>query len=174
MINFSFGYLLLVCVLIVAVITDIRSQRIPNWLTFSAMIVGVGYNVISAGTAGLIFGVGGLLLGMGLLIILYALGGMGAGDVKLMGAVGSIIGPQMVIWATVYTALAGGIYAVGLLLFHPRLKDRRAALAQTLKKFILFRTFNYSKPLKQQTVPKLCYAVAIASGAIMAVISKAV
>ena len=172
--DFTFGYLLLLCMLIIAVITDIRSHRIPNWLTFPAMIAGVGYNVISAGTAGLIFGVGGLLLGMGLLIIFYAMGGMGAGDVKLMGAVGSIIGPQMVIWATVYTALAGGIYAAGLLLFHPRLKDRRMAFAQALKNFILFRNFNYNKPIQEQTVPKLCYAVAIASGAIMAVISKAV
>ena len=172
--GFTFGYLLLLSVLMVAVITDLRSRRIPNWLTFPAMIAGVGYNVITAGFAGLVFGFGGLILGMGLLIILYVLGGMGAGDVKLMGAVGSIIGPQMVIWATVYTALAGGIYAVGLLLFHPQLKARRTAIAQELKKIILFRNFNYNKPVQTQTVPKLCYAVAIASGAILAIISKAV
>jgi prepilin peptidase CpaA len=171
---FTVGNLLLLVMLIIAAITDIRSHRIPNWLTFPAMIVGVGFNVISAGAAGFVFGLGGLLLGMGLLIVFYALGGMGAGDVKLMGAVGSMLGPQMVLWAAFYTAIFGGIYAVGVILFHPRLREKRRAVAEAFKNFIFYRTFNYNKPAEEENVPKLCYGVAIAIGTIAAVVLKSV
>ena len=168
------GNLLLLCVLIIASITDIRSHRIPNWLTFPAIIMGLGFNLISGGVGGLLFGVAGLLLGIGLFIFLYAMGGMGAGDVKLMGAVGAMLGPKMVLWAGFYTAFLGGIYAVGLILFHPDLRAKRSAVAETLKNLILFRTFNYNKPAEEPNAPKLCYGVAIAIGTIAAVIIKAV
>jgi len=53
-----------------------------------------------------------IFLGMGLFIILYLMGGMGAGDVKLIGAVGSMLGPYMVLTAVLCTALIGGICAL--------------------------------------------------------------
>jgi len=103
-----------------AAISDIRSKRIPNWLTYSAMVLGVGYHIILNGGRGFLFGAEGLLLGIFLLIFFYLAGGMGAGDVKLMGAVGALLGPKGVFIAFLFTALAGGIYAIMLLLsrFH--------------------------------------------------------
>lgn len=165
--------LLLLGVLVIAVITDIRSHRIPNWLTLPAMIGGLGFNVISAGVAGLLFSFEGLFLGIGLFIVLYFLSGMGAGDVKLMGAVGAMIGPKMTLMAALYTALAGGIYAVVIIAFHPRAKAIRAALAGTVKEFMYSHTLRYNKPQNVEKPPKLCYGVAIAIGSVVAVILKA-
>ncbi len=171
---FNTGNIVLLCVLMIASIMDIRSNRIPNWLTFSAVILGLGLNFILGGVSGLLYSAAGLFTGVSLLILLYAFGGMGAGDVKLMGAVGAMIGPQMVLWAALYTALIGGIYAIVLMIIHPRLKAKRAAVVQTLKGLIFFRTFNYNKPIETQNAPKLCYGVAIAIGTIAAVIIKSV
>ena len=67
----------------IAAVTDIRSRRIPNWLTYSAILLGVGYHTIVNGPQGFFFGAGGLFLGLALLIVFYLAGGMGAGDVKL-------------------------------------------------------------------------------------------
>ena len=170
---FSVENLLLLGVLITAMITDIRSHRIPNWLTLPAMITGLGLNMISAGASGLLFSIEGLLLGMGLFIVLYLFGGMGAGDVKLMGAVGAMLGPQMVLMAAFYTALAGGVYAIVVIVFHPRAKAIRAALMETIKGFIFFHSLRYNKSKTVEKPPKLCYGVAIAIGTIAAVILKA-
>lgn len=170
---FTVKNLLLLGVLIIATITDIRSNRIPNWLTLPAIIIGLCINFISAGTGGLLFGIEGLLLGMGLFIVLYMLGGMGAGDVKLMGAVGTMLGPQMVLWAALYTALAGGIYAIAVIVFHPRTRAIRTALLETVKGFIYSRSLKYNRPVNEEKPPKLCYGVAIAMGTVAAVMLKA-
>jgi prepilin peptidase CpaA len=167
---FTVEKVLLFGVLIIAVITDIRSNRIPNWLTFPAMIMGLGLNYISAGAHGLLFGIEGLFLGIGLFIIIYILGGMGAGDVKLMGAVGAMLGPQMVLWAAFYTAIIGGIYALAVIAFHPRTKTTRTALIETIKGVIYSKSLKYNKPNNGEIPPKLCYGVAIAIGTIAAVI----
>jgi prepilin peptidase CpaA len=169
---FTVKNFLLFGVLIIAMITDIRSNRIPNWLTLPAIITGLCFNFISAGAGGFLFGVEGLLLGVGLFIVLYIIGGMGAGDVKLMGAVGAMLGPQMVLWAAFYTALAGGIYALAVIVFHPRARVIRVALMETIKGFIYSRSLKYSRPVNGENPPKLCYGVAIAIGTIAAVILK--
>jgi prepilin peptidase CpaA len=103
---------LLVVVLLTAVVTDIRSYRIPNWLTFSAMALGLSIHSVLDGQHGLIIGLEGLGVGLGLFLVFYIMGGMGAGDVKLMAAVGSFLGPHGVLYAGVITMLLGGIYAV--------------------------------------------------------------
>jgi prepilin peptidase CpaA len=170
---FTVENLLLLVVLIIAIITDVRSHRIPNWLILPAIITGLGVNLISAGAGGLLFGIEGLFLGMGLFVVLYLLGGMGAGDVKLMGAVGSMLGPQMVLLAALFTAVSGGIYALAVIVFHPRARAIRVALMETIKRFIFFDSLKYDGPPTVEKPPKLCYGVAIAIGTIATVILKA-
>ena len=169
---FTVKNFLLFGVLIIAMITDIRSNRIPNWLTLPAIITGLGINLISAGTGGVLFGIEGLLLGIGLFIVLYIMGGMGAGDVKLMGAVGAMLGPQMVLWAAFYTAIAGGVYAIAIIVFHPRARATRVALMEMIKGFIYSRSLRYNRLVSEEKPPKLCYGVAIAIGSIAEVILK--
>lgn len=80
-------------VLVFASVTDIRNHRVPNWLTFSGMVVGLASYFLTGGFGGLLFSAEGLILGFALLIPFYMAGGMGAGDVKLLAAVGALLGP---------------------------------------------------------------------------------
>ena len=166
------NHIFLYSVLIVACVTDIRSNRIPNWLTFSAIITGLGLNTVEAGAGGLVFGIEGLLLGIGVFIIFYLTGGMGAGDVKLMGAVGAVLGPQMTLYAVLASALIGGFYALAVIIFHPRAGATRTALAKMIKELIYFQNLKYDKPQNAEKQPTLCYGVAIALGTIAAVALK--
>ena len=111
----------LVWVAIVAAVYDFRHRRIPNWLVLAGLILGLSLN-------GFLFewaGVKTSLLGMGLALViyfpLYLLRGMGAGDVKLMAAIGSIVGPANWFGIFVLTALLGGVAAIGLLVMKQRL-----------------------------------------------------
>lgn len=98
-------------VLLVAVVTDLRSCRIPNWLTVPAMTSGVMIHTFIDGWVGLIFSLGGLAAGLALFLVFFTSGGMGAGDVKLMAAVGSFLGISDVMSAALLTMLLGGLYA---------------------------------------------------------------
>src|SRR5262245_65222789 len=76
----------LACIAI-CVVTDVRARRIPNLVSGPTMLVGIALNTLYFGTSGLTTSLGGLLAAMAVLIIPFALGGVGAGDVKMMGAV---------------------------------------------------------------------------------------
>jgi prepilin peptidase CpaA len=76
----------------------------------------IGCHSISNGINGLIFGILGAATGIGLLMLPYVLGGMGAGDVKLMGTVGSFLGAKATFEAFLLIALAGGVYSLALIL----------------------------------------------------------
>jgi len=79
---------LVTVVLIVAAVIDGFELRVPNWITFPFILSGWGYSFGAYGWEGLLWSLGGTLLGMSILMLFYAIGGMGAGDVKLMGGVG--------------------------------------------------------------------------------------
>ena len=141
---------------------DIRSRRIPNWLTCSATLFGVGYHTILNGGHGFLFGAEGLFLGLALLIVFYALGGMGAGDVKLLAAVGALLGPKGVFITFIFTALVGGIYAMVLLFFRFRLIGtavRLSTMFSSLRCGVSFSTSN-----TDGEPPALNYGVCIAIG----------
>ena len=152
-------------ILVVAAVTDLRTQKIPNLLTFSTMFLGLVYHSIINGWSGIIFSIEGLLLGIAILIIPYIMGGMGAGDAKLMGAIGAMVGPKGVFIAFLYTAIAGGIYALIILLFNMEyFKDFMKRSLITIKSFVLTRQFISVPAEKSKNKPKLCYGVSIAIG----------
>src|SRR5215475_14343658 len=82
-------------VLIVAAVIDGRILKVPNWLTFPFLFVGLGYALGAGGGPQLWLSVQGAALGLALLLPLYAIGGMGAGDVKLFMGVGAWMGPEV-------------------------------------------------------------------------------
>ena len=110
------GILAIIAVLAVAVTTDIRRQRIYNALTLPAMALGLVINVIANGFSGLLFAVTGLLLGAVLFSLPVAFLGRGAGDLKLLAAVGSLGGPVFVLWCGLLTGVAGAVFAIAVLL----------------------------------------------------------
>jgi prepilin peptidase CpaA len=106
------NYILLTIVVIVAAVSDVRHHRIPNTLVYPGMVVALAGHGLTGGSNAVLFSIGGLTLGMTLLGIPYCMGWMGAGDVKLMGLAGSMLGPKAVMITVVLSTLVGGIYAL--------------------------------------------------------------
>ena len=115
----------LVIVVTAAACSDFLTRRIPNWITLSGVALGLAGHIFYDGVRGAVVSVSGIGLGATIFIVLYLAGGMGAGDVKLFGAVGALLGPQPLILAFVCTGLLGGIAAVALSARHRRLDSLR-------------------------------------------------
>lgn len=103
-------------VLIISLITDIKYRKILNIITIPTIFIAFCFYSYSLGLDGLIFCIKGFLIGLVLLLIPYLLGGMGAGDVKLMATVGALMGTSFVFYSFIYTALIGGIIALILII----------------------------------------------------------
>jgi len=155
--------------MVIAGIIDIRTRKIPNLLTLPMMLLGLAYHGALGGLSGLGFSAAGLGAGLGVFLIPYILGGMGAGDAKLMGAAGTILGPTGVLIAAVMSVLIGFMYAIVLLFFHldyTRSFLRRVGI--TVKTFFLTGLFvpvpAGSNPNSNPKQPVLSYALPIALG----------
>src|SRR5690348_2818418 len=108
---------LLLMLVIPAAVYDYRQRRIPNWLVLAGILTGLAMNVFllydnPSPFTGLAFALEGLGLALLVYFPLYLLRGMGAGDVKLMAAVGAVVGPLLWLWIFFFTAILGGIIAV--------------------------------------------------------------
>ncbi|MDV2580755.1 A24 family peptidase [Alkalibacillus haloalkaliphilus] len=106
----------LVIILVISFITDIHKRKILNIITLPSMLFGVGYHTYINGLEGLSLSLLGLLVGFGILLIPFLVGGIGAGDVKLMAAIGALMGAQFVFYAFLLTAVIGGIISLFLML----------------------------------------------------------
>lgn len=91
---------------------DFRTFKIPNVLSVSGAVLGLLVHAWDSGFAGLWLGLVGLGLGMGLLLPGYVVQSTGAGDVKLMGAVGALLGPRQLLWAFLFAVLTAGVMSV--------------------------------------------------------------
>src|SRR4029453_2922304 len=105
-------YLVALVVAFGACITDVRSRRIPNVLTFGAAAAAIVFHAITGQLAGLLQSVEGWLVGAAIFFVPFALGGLGAGDVKLLAALGAWVGPLDAMWISLYTGVAGGVLAL--------------------------------------------------------------
>ena len=101
-----------VAVGVVACATDLAWRRIPNVLTFGAALAAFAWHGSSGGLSALGWSIGGWVAGLALLMPLYLLRSLGAGDVKLLAAFGAWLGPVDVIWAGLYGTIAGGVLAL--------------------------------------------------------------
>ena len=113
----------LLTVLIGAAMYDVRYRKIPNWLTMGGVLLGFLINYfIGLPEGGLAFALKGFATGFGFYLVLYVLRAMGAGDVKLMGAVGAMVGAERWFGIFLVTAIVGGVMAFVLVAFRGRLK----------------------------------------------------
>jgi len=143
----------------IASVTDLRARRIPNLVTFSALGAGFLLNGLAFQGEGLLMSGQGALLDMALLLPFHVLRGLGAGDVKLMAAIGALKGPEFVLYTFAWAAIFGGALAmIGLL------RSRRVGLA--FAHLVYFRFL----PRPDGTfisAGRLPYAPAIALGAFL-------
>src|SRR5687768_8039603 len=108
------SYAVLAAGLAAAVVIDLRSRRIPNLLTATMALLGLGLAATGFSGLTLAASVVGMVLGLVLMLPGHLFGATGAGDVKLMAAVGAIVGPGLVIPAFLFTCIAGGVLAVAV------------------------------------------------------------
>ncbi|MGG3468011.1 prepilin peptidase [Neobacillus pocheonensis] len=129
--------IVLLAALIICLITDLKSRKILNIITLPTIAFGLIFNILTSGLDGFLISGKGFLVGLAILIIPYLLGGMGAGDVKLMAAIGALMGTSFVFYSFIYTALIGGVIALLLII-------KTNGLRNSIKSFffnvVLFRS----------------------------------
>lgn len=159
-----------IAVAIVACIFDLYHRRIPNALTFGAALAAIVIAVLTHGVSGLTTSLSGWLLGLAIWLPIYALGGMGAGDVKLMAAIGAWLGAGDAFYAALYAGIAGGVAAVLVATAHGCLR-RTWSNVQMLMLHWRVAGFTPHGQLTLDTAasPRLAYAVPILIGTLMAI-----
>jgi prepilin peptidase CpaA len=149
---------------------DLRTRRIPNYLTLGMAVAGLAFNGLAHGLPGLADGILGMLLGFSCLILPYLWGGMGAGDVKALAALGAWLGPKLTIFLFCYMGIAGGVIALGYLVWHGILWQKIKEGSVFLLNLILSRPDGPPRPPSPATLTAgIPYGVAIAVGMIVLV-----
>ena len=155
---------LLMIILVIASIKDLFSFRIPNWLTYPAIAVGFSYSSFTKGYEGFLFSLTGALIGFVLLLLPYMIGGTGAGDVKLMGAVGSFLGVHGIFVVFILSCILGGVYALFLVASKGLLRSTFKRYGKILWCFIITQKFIYIPPTIKEKALKIRFGLAIALG----------
>lgn len=159
----------LLIVLSAALYTDFRARTISNRIILAGITAGLILNFFLSGPYGLLFSVKGFLIGIALLFLPFAAGGIGAGDVKLMGIIGSLKGIEFAFIAFLASALAGGILSLMVLVLKGRLWVTMRNLFRVLK-FLFFpglRANSLSLLIETSPGIRVPYAPAIAIGTIL-------
>lgn len=113
--------LVLIVTALAAAYYDLRVRRIPNWINLTGVMLGLSLNTYFEHFHGTLIAAGGLLAALSIYVPLYALKGMGAGDVKLMAAIGAIVGPENWFSIFIVTALLGGAASMVLVLLRRKM-----------------------------------------------------
>ena len=163
-------YIASLAIAFVACITDLRSRRVPNMLTFGAALAGLAFHALAPGGDGAVAAMLGWVIGIAVFFLPFVLGGLGGGDVKLLGALGAWLGPTDGIWLALYTGVAGGVMAVGVAVASGYLKQ---ALANC---YLLLSHWRVSglRALPQVSLegssgPRLAYALPIFAATVVTI-----
>ena len=153
---------------LIACVTDLRTRRIPNVLTFGAALGGLVAHTALEGTTGALTAGGGLLTGLLVFLPFFALGGMGGGDVKLLAALGAWLGSYETLYLALYSAAAGGPLALVVAFARGYL---RTALANVLEMLRYWRMAGI-RPVPHLTLdtpdaPRLAYALPMFLGLVV-------
>jgi prepilin peptidase CpaA len=158
-------HIIVVGVALMAVAWDVATRRIPNVLTFGAALAALAVHGYLGGWPGAAMALAGWAAGVALFFPVFALGGMGAGDVKLLGAVGAWLGPLAAVWVALYSGIAGGIIGLIVAAFSGYLVQ---AFTNVWSLLMYWRIVGL-KPAPELTLsthqgPRLAYAVPVFAG----------
>jgi prepilin peptidase CpaA len=149
---------------LVAAVCDLRTRRVPNELT--SFVAALGLSIASArfDLVGARAALVGLVVGGALMLPGYFIGATGAGDVKLLAALGAVLGPTLTLTAFLYSAIAGGLFVVAI-------AARRKSLASTIERAAAFASSGGGNSAEIESGGlnnQFAYAPAIAIGAFIA------
>ena len=148
-----------------AVVSDLRHHRIPNLIVLLGLALGLVNQAYAGGIDGLGNGVLGVLIGFAVFLPLYALGGMAAGDVKLMAMVGGFLPPGDALWAAFYSLFAGSLCGLLIVLVHGQVR-------RTLMRYwLMLQARTYLAPAADEVAGKpFPYSVAVLFGTLLIVV----
>jgi prepilin peptidase CpaA len=153
-----------------AAFTDVRKRRIPNALTLAGIVTGLVLHSALGGWSGLRFSAAGMAAGFGLYLLLYATRAMGAGDVKLMAAVGALTGANTWLMIFLATSLVGGVAALVLTAYKHRLQTTLWNVAFIISELMQLRAPFIKRSaldVKDPNALTLPHAVSIALGTVI-------
>lgn len=161
-------YTALAVLLLGAVYTDVRWGRIFNWLTAPGFLIGLALNAGFFGVQGFVRGIEGAALALAVFLVLSIFGRMiGAGDAKLLMAVGTLLGPYLLGWSMVYGAIIGGVLALLLALSRRRLRQEVVGMGNA----VIGRAFAGSRmDFQNSTSLRLPYALPLGLGVLVSVL----
>ena len=159
-------FAILVAALLAAVITDLRRHRIPNWLSLATLVAGLAWACIIAGWTGLASGAAGAIVGLVCFLPFYVRRAMGAGDVKWMAAIGAFFGFKAAFLAAALALIAGGLTAIGYLLWRA-LRGAAGAVRQGDLAFAAGAAVVQASLARRERLP---FALPIALGALAALL----
>jgi len=160
----------LTIVLMIAFYTDLKYQLIPNAITLPSIFLGLALNVFFRGAPGFIDGLLGILLGLVLFIIPFIIGGLGGGDVKLIMAIGAIMGMQFNLECIVATVIIGALISLVLILNQRKLKRSLVTVCRYIISTILLQSL---KEIEQTELNMYFpYGIAISLGTIVTLLSN--
>jgi prepilin peptidase CpaA len=142
--------------------TDLRSRRIPNWLTVPGLLVGVTANAVLSGWAGLAHSLKGAALGLALLLPFVMLRSLGAGDWKLAGALGAFTGPAALIDLLLGSVFVAGLLALALVIYKRRVRQTVRNIGHILVSLVTFQLPGSRVSLDNPESLKVPYGVALA------------
>jgi prepilin peptidase CpaA len=159
---------------ICAGVLDWRYRRIPNWLTVSGLIAGIGVNTALLGWAGMKAALLGVALGLGLLLPFVLLRSLGAGDWKLAGALGACLGPGQLVTVLMGTVLVAGVMALVVVIWKRRLIQTLHNIVRMLAAFFNLRMPGPEVSLDSPQSTKIPFGVAMALTVLLFGVGKAI
>ncbi len=153
-----------VAVSLAACAIDVRTQRIPNRLTFGAAGAALLFHAFAGGAGAAGVSVAGWIMGAVVFAPLFMVGGMGAGDVKLVAALGAWLGPVAALHIALYSAIVGGVMAIVVSLAHGYLRTAVANLRVIAMSWRFGIATVPGLTLADARGPRLTYAIAITVG----------
>lgn len=142
--------------------TDLRSRRIPNWLTVPGLVIGMIANTVFGGWTGLAASLKGAALGLALLLPFVLLRSLGAGDWKLAGALGSFTGPKVLTDLLIGSVFVAGLMAVALIIYKGRVRQTLRNIGHILISLVTFQLPGAQVSLDNPESLKVPYGVALA------------
>jgi len=142
--------------------TDLRSRRIPNWLTVPGLLIGIAANTAVSGWSGLKTSLLGAAVGLALLLPFVLLRSLGAGDWKLAGALGAFAGPSVLVDLLVASVFVAGLMAVALVIYKGRVRQTFRNIGHILISLVTFRLPESRVTLDNPESLKVPYGVALA------------
>lgn len=153
----------LVCIAMLAVLTDLKEGRIPNGIIAVGLLWGGAYQIMSGGAVGMVIFLGGAAFPLILFGVLFYFRMIGAGDIKLLSVIGGFLGPEACFSCIARAVFFGGAMSLGVMLYHHTLYRRLQNLYQYVDQYSRERRW---KPYLAETSgeDRFCFSVPVLLG----------